>query len=282
MSVPFHERENFKRIKNLVIGIGASIVLLGALFKILHWPYASEMLMVGMITESFLFAMLGILPPHQDYYWEKVYPGLNIAPDHYDAKGKKTINLTAAGSSSTASLDKMLDDAKIGPELIDSLGSNLKNFGDQIGKMTNITDAAIATSDFTKNASDASNALSQMKIAYSGASAAMEKMNAAQADTVKYHEQVQADTVKYHEQVQAVSKNLAQLNAMYELELTDANSHLKAMNKFYGSLTTAMSSLEDSVADTQIYRQEMSKLSKQLSTLNQIYGGMLNAMTIKG
>lgn len=279
MSIPFHEKEGFKRLKNLVIGLGASVVLIGALFKIMHWPGANEMLMAGMLTEAFLFAMLGILPPHKDYYWEKLYPGLDYAPDHVNMKGQKIPTITpmsgisggGGGSSSTAALDKMLDDAKIGPELIENLGSNLRRLGDQVTKLSDVTNASVATDAFTKNANDAANALGQMKTAYSSAAGAIEKMSNAQDATVKYHEQVQA-----------VSKNLAQLNSMYELELQDANSHLKAMNKFYGSLSTAMSSMEDSVKDTQKYKEEMAKLSKQLSTLNSIYGGMLNAMTIKG
>jgi gliding motility-associated protein GldL len=279
MSIPFHEKDGFKRLKNLIIGLGASVVLVGALFKIMHWPYANEMLLVGMLTEAFLFAMLGILPPHQDYYWEKIYPGLDKAPDHAMMKGLKPVtaaNLNiggsgSGGSSSTQALDKMLDNAKIGPELIENLGKNLRTLGDQVGKLSDISSTSVATSEFTKNANDASQALSKMSGAYSSAAGAMEKMNLAQGDTAKYHEQVQL-----------VSKNLAQLNAMYELELQDTNSHLKAMNKFYGSLTNAMGSLEDSVKDTEKYKEEMGKLAKQLTSLNSIYGGMLNAMTIKG
>ncbi len=278
MSIPFHEKDGFKRLKNLIIGLGASVVLVGALFKIMHWPYANEMLLVGMLTEAFLFAMLGILPPHQDYYWEKIYPGLDKAPDHAMMKGLKpvtaaTLNIggSGSGSSSTAALDKMLDNAKIGPELIENLGKNLRSLGDQVSKLSDISSTSVATSEFTKNANDASQALSKMTGAYAGAAGALEKMNNAQADTVKYHEQVQQ-----------VSKNLAQLNAMYELELQDTNSHLKAMNKFYGSLTTAMGSLEESVKDTEKYKEEMGRLAKQLTSLNNVYGGMLNAMTIKG
>lgn len=71
----FFRTDRFKRIKNLIIGVGASIVLVGALFKILHWDGADLMLMVGMFTEAFIFLLLGVLPPHKDYYWEKNLPG---------------------------------------------------------------------------------------------------------------------------------------------------------------------------------------------------------------
>ena len=73
----FLKSKTFKYIKNLIIGLGASVVLLGALFKLESWEYASEMLIAGLCIEAFIFAFLGIIGPDKDYYWEKLYPGLS-------------------------------------------------------------------------------------------------------------------------------------------------------------------------------------------------------------
>lgn len=73
----FLKSKGFKYIKNLIIGAGACVVLLGALFKILSWPFADEMLMAGMFTEAGIFLFLGVIGPDKDYYWEKLYPGLD-------------------------------------------------------------------------------------------------------------------------------------------------------------------------------------------------------------
>src|SRR5437762_8267426 len=83
----FFETKSGKYLKNLIIGLGASVVLLGALFKIQHWPGASVMLTSGMCTEAFIFAMLGLLPPHADYYWERFYPDITENP-HVEAYRK--------------------------------------------------------------------------------------------------------------------------------------------------------------------------------------------------
>ena len=264
----FFESDRGKRIKNLIIGLGASVVLMGALFKLMHWPFASEMLIAGMVTEAFIFALLGVLPPHKDYYWEKIYPEIDIAPDEEDLKAahKKALH-GGGGNGLTAQLDNALADAKVEPELVKRLGENLKKLGENIEKMNQLGDAGAATKDYSDKAREAAAALGSMKTAYQGAAEAMGKLQAAQSDTVKYHEQVQL-----------VSKNLAQLNAIYELELQDTNNHLKAMNKFYGSLSTAMTNLDESVEDTKKYRTEMSGLAKNLSTLNNVYGNMLSAM----
>lgn len=81
----FLKSKGFKYVKNLIIGVGASVVLLGALFKLESWPLASEFLIAGLCTEAFIFLFLGLIGPEPDYYWNKLYPGLddynsNIAP----------------------------------------------------------------------------------------------------------------------------------------------------------------------------------------------------------
>lgn len=81
----FLKTKGFKYLKNLIIGVGASIVLIGALFKLESLPGASEMLTIGLSVEAFIFLFLGVIGPEPDYYWDKLYPGLgdyhsNIAP----------------------------------------------------------------------------------------------------------------------------------------------------------------------------------------------------------
>ena len=81
-TMSFIKSKGFKRAKNALIGIGAAFVLAGALFKLESWDYASEMLIFGMSIEVFIFFLLGVLPPEPDYYWHKLYPGL----DDYDSR----------------------------------------------------------------------------------------------------------------------------------------------------------------------------------------------------
>ncbi|MFQ5447344.1 MAG: gliding motility protein GldL [Saprospiraceae bacterium] len=73
----FVHTNGFKYFKNLVIGLGASVVLMGALAKLESWPWASMALIIGLSTEAFIFLFLGVIGPEPDYYWDKLYPGLN-------------------------------------------------------------------------------------------------------------------------------------------------------------------------------------------------------------
>ena len=86
------------------------------------------------------------------------------------------------------------------------------------------------------------------------------------------------DAKEYHAQVQNLTKNLGSLNAVYEMELQDANNHLKAMNKFYGNLSSAMGNMAEASKDTDQFKNQLAKLSGNLTQLNGVYGNMLTAM----
>ena len=227
------------------------------------------MLMVGMFTEAFIFMLLGILPPHKDYYWEKIYPDLDVAPEVEEAKTGKKLNKLEPKKSVTQQLDKMLEESSVEPIMIERLGDNLRKLGENIEKLSDVQDAAVNTNEYTTKVKEATEAVSDMREAYNQAAQAMSQITASSVDTTKYHEQVQM-----------VTKNLGQLNAIYELELQDTNNHLKAMNRFYGSLNSAMDNFNDSLNDTQQYREEISKLSGNLASLNRVYGNMLAAMNM--
>jgi gliding motility-associated protein GldL len=86
------------------------------------------------------------------------------------------------------------------------------------------------------------------------------------------------DAKEYHTQVQGVTKNLGALNAVYEMELQDANNHVKAMHKFYSNVTAAMESMAKAGDDTKKFSDQMNQLNSNITSLNRVYGNMLAAM----
>ncbi|MFT4062152.1 MAG: gliding motility protein GldL [Edaphocola sp.] len=271
----FFETKQGKYFKNVVIGVGAAVVLMGALFKLQHWPGAGIMLTIGMSVEAFIFAMQGLLPPHKDYYWERYYPNLDENP-HVEAyrKGVKYVPPTTAlgvgggsGSGSTATFDKLLDEANLNAPNLKRLSDNFQRFGQTVEQMKDITDVTSATGAYTQKASEAADALDKMKETFLGATSTLQSFNNA-ADS----------TAQFHSQVQVLSKNLGSLNQIYEVELQDANNHLKAMNKFYSNLVNASDAMAASATDAVSAKDQIATLSKNLAQLNQIYGNMLSAM----
>jgi gliding motility-associated protein GldL len=248
-----------------IYGIGAAVVIVGALFKIQHWAGADIMLIVGLGTEAVIFALSAFQPQPHDPDWARVYP--QLADDY---SGEALMPATAAvsgGSSLTKKLDDMMRDADITPETINSLGLGLNRLSETTAQLSDMSQATAATQDYTIRVKAAADQLDNMNKAYATTAEALAHMAGSTVDAKEYHNQIQNMT-----------RNLGALNAVYEMELQDANNHLKAMNKFYGNLTMAMDNLTDASKDTEQFKEEVSRLTQNLHSLNTVYGNMLSAM----
>src|SRR5665811_1543407 len=118
----FVSSKGYKNFMSKLYGIGAAVVIMGALFKITHMTGANEMLFVGLTTEAIIFFFSAFENPHVEPDWSLVYP--ELAGMYHDGKAGSpgSIRKTATGKTITQDLDDMLSKAKIGPELIESLG----------------------------------------------------------------------------------------------------------------------------------------------------------------
>jgi gliding motility-associated protein GldL len=255
---------------HVAISWGASIVIIGALFKILHLGgiWGNYMIGIGLGVEAFLFFLTGFFPPAPEPAWDRVYPELN---EDFNGELPKVsarpVQVASTGFSSTAALDKMLGDAKIGPELIESLGNGLRTFSDKVTAISTVADASLATTEFTGKIKTASASFDSLNNAFGKATAQLAEMG-----------ETNTDAKAYHEQVTGLAKNLSALNAVYELELQDSSAHLKSMNKFYQNLSLTMNNFNESMDDSKQFKEEVGKLAKNLSSLNAVYGNMLTAM----
>ncbi|XOV92723.1 MAG: gliding motility protein GldL [Bacteroidota bacterium] len=251
----------FSTIMPKIYGIGAAIVIVGAMFKILHLPGAGIMLGVGLTTEAVIFFLSSFEPKHKDPDWAKVYPELS---DDYDGPSKPA---PARATGVSASLDKVMADGNIGPELVKSLGDGMRNLADSAKKMANLGDAALATNEYTGNVRQASKSLAEVNKSYANITQYVgEIANAAQ------------NTKSYQAEVQTVTKSLGALNAVYEMELKDAQSHVQSMNKFYSNVTDALNSMADAGKETAAFQTELNQLTSNIASLNKVYGSMLSAM----
>ncbi|NNF33480.1 MAG: gliding motility protein GldL [Saprospiraceae bacterium] len=182
----FVKSKGFKYFKNLVIGLGAAIVMLGALGKINSYSWGGMAITAGLITEAVLFAFLGIIGPEKDYYWEKLYPGL----DNYNANLSP---LTAGEMGSSASLRPL--DADIVENKLGGMLDELQDMSKSLGSLR-----ALQEVDF----SETSEQLKTMHNFYSRMTDAMATLN----ETVE-------DTKLYKEQMATLNQNLSSLNGVY-------------------------------------------------------------------
>jgi gliding motility-associated protein GldL len=232
---------------NFFVCIAASVVIIGALFKLQHWPGADIALIVGLSTEALIFFVYAFVP--------------DSGGDHGE------VAVIAGGSPALAGLDKMLEQADITPVSLQRLSENFQKLGTTVDKMRDISDVVAATGDYTQKTREAASAIGNVAHAYTTA-----------ADAVSSFSNASESTRSFHEQMQGMTKNLASLNAIYELELQDTNNHLKAMNNFYGNLLTVSQAMTSSVDDARKTQDQISKLAQNLTSLNTVYGNMLSAM----
>lgn len=266
------ESQGFKKFMAKLYGIGAAVVIVGALFKIMHWPGAGIMLTIGLGTEAVIFLFSAFEPLHQDPNWELVYPELGLGQQQELDQSPKSRGRSGGGGSGsgvTEHLDKMLDEAKIDSALLERLGDGMRALGENAAQLKGVTSAAAATDSYVSSLQAASDKVSTLSDAYERASVSISGMSS----TAKEGE-------SFGEQMQKVSKNLAALNNVYELQLKGSSSHLEATEKFQSQVTDMMKNLADSAQDTKMYKENMAMLSKNLTDLNSVYGNMLKAMTI--
>jgi DNA repair ATPase RecN len=246
-------------------GIGAAIVIIGALFKIQHWPMAGLFLVIGLSTEAVIFFFSAFEPPHEDPDWSLVYPelatGERAEGDDFKKDDQRSI---------TEQLDDMLESAKIEPELIQSLGQGMRSLSDQAKQMGEITGAASATNEYANSLKDASSKVTSLSDSYAKASESL----------VGLTNNVDAGR-NAGESLQKMSTNLTALNEMYELQLRSSREKLEAANQMFEGMGEMMTNLKNSVDDTKRYKENIAELSDNLAKLNTVYGNMLAAMTVR-
>lgn len=257
--------KKWKNFMAKLYGWGAALVIVGALFKIEHWPGASMFLVIGLSTEAIIFFFSAFEPPHEDPDWSLVYPELATGERAEGDEFKKEDN-----RSITEQLDDMLESAKIEPELIASLGAGMRSLSDQARSMGEITGAAAATSEYASSLKDASSKVSSLSDSYAKASESL----------VGLTNNVDAGR-NAGESLQKMSQNLTQLNEMYELQLRSSREKLEAANQMFEGMSDMLTNLRNSVEDTKRYKENISELSDNLAKLNTVYGNMLNAMTVR-
>jgi len=255
-------RPGSKKWKNFMAklyGIGAAVVIVGAMFKIMHWPGAGPMLVIGLTTEAFIFFFSAFEPPHEDPDWTLVYPELATGE-----RNEHSAALTSGGKGLTEQLDEMLIEAKIEPELIQSLGDGMRSLSTQAKDLTDIADASTATKEYADGLRTANTKVGELSETYAAASMSLTGLTE--------NAEIGAST---GEHLAKMTENLSSLNSSYELQLQE----LEKSRGMYAGINDLVENLKDSVEDTKAYKDNIRELSTNLKSLNKVYSNMLNAMS---
>lgn len=271
--------------------LGASVVIIGAMFKILHLAYAGQMLGVGMSVEAFLFA-LGIFDrPHKEFDWDKVYDFDGSESSKVETKGSQNIN---AGQSTAPSRAVGLNYTQtINDDDVQKLSESIKNLTTTSQQFAGLSDVLGATNQLVKNidgASAATDKFIKSQESLNGATGMLANSYQGISDGM---DTVEKNTKLYAGKVEDINKNLASINSIYEIQLKNIHAQSEGLTQQTERIRIVNDDLNVIVRDvqkmktattvaaeeTENFKTGTTKLAKQVTDLNQVYGNMLNALS---
>jgi len=273
----------FKQFMAKLYGWGASIVILGALFKINHYNYAEIMLIVGLGVESLIFFFSAFEPPHVEPDWSLVYPELAGLYHGHSVADQQLFSMQDGPSNE---LDSLLAKANIDPEIIDKLGIGLKNLSDNTSKLPDISMASIATNEYVKNIKGASESAGKLTDSYKEASVVLDNDIKVTEDYVSNMKNVSASASNLSDTYQKANDSIkTDLGSKSELEenLKNVSKSAKLLAEKYNNsaeiLSNSAETFNISKKEENLYIEQLKKVSANIAVLNSAYESQINSTT---
>lgn len=255
-------------------GWGASVVIIGALFKINHYTGANLMLIIGLGTESLIFFFSAFEPPHVEPDWSLVYPQL---AGMYHGKEIERSQLES-GEDVIKELDKMLEKAKIGPELIESLGQGLRNLNETTAQLSDVSNASIANDQYVKTIQGATESASVLSDSYKKSAKTLDQSVSASEEHLQSMQAISkgaASLSSIYDQTSQSLKDEIALNKDFSTSMknatTSANQFVERYNESAQMLSKTTESLTVSTTEGANYNKQLQKISGNLAALNSLY-----------
>jgi len=252
----------YKDIMPKVYGIGAAVVILGAMFKLLNWSGGALMLGVGLTTEAIIFILSAFEPHAEEVDWSLVYPELRGA----DAEGSPVARHSAQHGIGDK-LDELFAQAKIDRALIERLGEGMQQLSDSVANMAAITDVAASTEKYTASVEKVADVMNNIYEVHADASAAISQL-AHVAQDLQY----------YQEQSQHMVQTLQALGNAYQQELDGIGTRTQTTQAAHTHMMEAMEKMQAASNEVEKFEAELGQLSDKMAALNSIYGNMLTAL----
>ncbi|MCD8193839.1 MAG: gliding motility protein GldL [Tannerellaceae bacterium] len=285
-----------KRVLNFCYSWGASIVILGALFKLLHLPYANQILGVAMVVESLVFFISAFEHPGKEYHWEEVFPVLksknpmdrpdfsfvsgNKKPSESETTADAATNITMVGGVTGGTGTGLNLGLDVSEEATKNLSESIKKLSgaaDQLSKMAELTDATQKYLDQLAGMADNMERFSKVTSSLTDVSDTL--LNSYKCITDN-SDDISGNSRGYVQQMETLNRNLSGLNSVYEMQLKGISSQIDSIENINHGLNRIRGLYESSVVDSSVFKAETEKMAQQLSQLNQVYGRLLQAMTV--
>lgn len=268
-----------KRITGVAYGLGASVVIVGALFKIQHYPGAGAMLMVGMLIEACLFAISAFEDPHPEYHWDKVFPQLN------NGEGEPITNLGVAPQQATTKGGNSIDDIAATGKLSESdaqrLNEGIRKLSETASQIADVTAAVSASSKYTSSMNAAADSIAAFAATQASLKTSSDSLFASYKTVAESMGNVASDAQGYMQEMRGITKNLSSINASYEMQVKSISEQAGMVTEVNENLKKVQSAMSEAAVSTAAFKEQATKLTQQVSSLNNVYGNMLNAFNAR-
>lgn len=254
-----------KRALNFAYSFGAAIVILGAMFKILHFSFGNVMLFIGMMTEAFVFVISAFDTPIKDYDWGKVFPALNPGSD------EESFDFSKLGTSAG------VPQGKFGGNYTPANGVNYEN---SISQNQTGTTLPIAADDHVGQLSSVTDNVQKFAEATETLTKISESLKASYEHIINNSQNLSQSSVGYVQQMENLNRNIAGLNTIYEIQLKSISGQIDTLDHINNGLSRIKHMYDGSVPDSAVFRRETEKMTQQIKELNQVYSRLLQAMTV--
>lgn len=282
-------KSSTKRAVGVVYSIGASIVIIGALFKILHWPGAQYVLMVGMFTEALLFAIGVADKPMPEYHWDHVFPSLtdkeanplNISGNIGGGAPMGGMPMMAGGQGgnfSNNAIDALTATGTISDEEAKKLTQSIKNMNETAAQLANISKVAGLTDSYASNLQKASEAAASFAEKQGNLDKATNSLLDSYKGIADNMSEAKDQTRSFADSASNLSKSLSSINTAYELQLKGVKSQADSIENMNDDLKRLQEVVRGAASNMDAYRQVTDQLAKNIADLNNVYGNMLNAI----
>ena len=291
----FLKSDSGQRFFNFAYSIGAAIVILGALFKILHMPLGNFLLSVGMGTEVLMFVLTAFDKPEKEYHWEEVFPVLasNDPEDRPDFNGGGGIIIGGAGGNGEGydgDINVSVGEAKsavglpqgvnLSEEDTLSLSESIAKMAaasDQLSRMAELTDA---TQQYLSQMAGISEQMQKLQATTTALNEVSQTLLSSYRAITENSQTISDSSTGYVDQMQALNQNISGLNTIYEIQLKSISSQLDNIDRVNRGLKDIRDMYEKSAAESAHYCDETEKMARYMKQLNSVYEKMVKAMTV--
>ena len=266
------QSSGWKKFMAKLYGWGAAVVIVGALFKIMHYPGAGIMLTIGLTIEALIFFFSAFEPLHEELDWTLVYPELAGMTDPDELEGMKEEKKT---SHALERFDDLMGGVgSLDPLVVKNLSSSFEKLNTTAASISDVSQATAATSKYAQNVGAAADSIGSLSASFQQSAAGLQQSASAISNSSAALSAVNDSSKGYASQMDGINKNLSALNTVYEMQLRNTNDQMQISKTIYGDMDKMLNDVKTSMENVSQATAVTGKYVQNVGIVAESVGGL--------